>query len=585
MVTRRQVLILGAGACVSACGGGSGAPGIAVNSTVSSPPNRAVPGAGPASQGVYGTRIAEWTQGASSGGASIVADTSGSAPSASVLRLGQGTPATVLQQAVLPEAWDVVPAGTSPGFSVGVWARNPQARTLNFTFSILNAQGNHEIRWNCAVDPSTDWVFLTMSPSQQLAMGWQFGVDAPAVVRIAQQDAMSEGSWQAGDYLLFGAVFVDLGNRPLFFLTFDDGFATQCHAPTSSVLSGRQVVEQYGFKGTLFIVPSWLGTSGKFGYGMRSNTFMSADDVLAMRAQGWSVGSHTNTHPSSRDNAGLRLLGPYGYFLSNPVDHLPTSYVRTWGLDASHRRRASGATAGSPVIQFENPHRFLVNLPIVFTDQAPPGFAVGTVYYCQSIPSDTSATFATDQGSLKNTVTAGAGWSGLANYRYPGSASDDSAIYADIIAGADGLARLGISTGTDYFALPQGSADQYVRSACLRAGIRWIRGASDHGHSFSVGRPTGGGLSNILDQPGGWLAQPDCIQTDGLPAPTLDQIKQYADATVVQGACGCSYHHNVVSDTVGNLDALCAYLKTKVDANQIDVITLDEFARYRRPGA
>lgn len=585
MVTRREVLILGAGvACLPACGGGGGSGGgdggsRGLPDTGSVPPR---PGAPPPDTGprVYGTKILEWTQPQVATGAGVVAAAAAErSPSPSVLRMTQGVPASLAQQAVLAEVAGMIPKGTSPGFTVGIWARNPQGRTLDFTFAIASAAGAHELRWHCAVDPSDDWVFLTMSPTQQLPMGWQFGVDAPAAVRVTQQDDMSEGPWQAGEYLLFGPVYVDLAYRPSFLITFDDGLASQRHAPSASVPSGQQVVERYGFKGTLFIVPSWLGSSGVYGYGKTRNSFLSVDDVLTMRAEGWTIGSHSNTHPSSGDNAGLRLLGPYGYFLSNPVDMLPPAYVRFWELGAGHRRRVVRASAGSAVLEFENPHRLLVNMPISFTDTAPPGFSIGVVYYCQDIPSETSASFATDQGSLDQTVSAAASWNGLANYRYPGSANDDSAIHADIMVGVAGLARLGIATGANYFALPQGSADRYVRSACIRSGIKWIRGASSfHGQTFSFGRPTGGGLSQVLDQPGGWLAHPDSVQTDAGETPSPEQIRNYVDTTLHLGACGCSYHHGVGPNTVSNLETLCAYLRTKVDARLVDVLTLEQFS-------
>lgn len=574
MVTRREVLILGAASvCLPACGGGGGS---IVASFGSSP--TPVPTAAPPNQAVRGTKIIEWTALVGPIGTSVImTNAADNAPSDTVMRMTQTMQAAVGQQAVLGEVAGLVPKGTSPGFTVGMWARNPGTRTLDFTFSILNAQGTHEIRWNCAVDPSAGWVFLTMSPTQQIALGWQFGIDAPAMVRITEQDAMSEGRWEVGESLLFGPVYVDLAYRPFFFITFDDGIASQRSAPSATVPSGQQVVERYGFKGTLFIVPSWLGTSGVYGYSRSRNTFMSSSDVQALHAEGWAIGSHSNTHPSSRDNAGLRLLGPYGYFLSNSIDNLPDAYVRAWNLNSTNRRRVVGASAGSAVLAFENNPELLPNMPIVFTDVAPPGFTVGATYYCHDTPADSSATFATDQGSLKNIVVASANWSGLANYRYPGSANDDSAIYADIIAGVNGLAALGISTGASYFALPQGSADRYVRSACIRSGIKWIRGASYRGQSFAFGRPTGGGLSQIGDQPGGWIAHPDAVQIDASVTPSPDQIRQYVDNTVSMGACGCSYHHGVQADTVGNLDALCAYLKTKVDANQLDVLTLDQF--------
>lgn len=617
MVNRREVLILGAASVLcSACGGGGGGGQNTVTASGSTPgpipvptptpppapapapaptpapapspaptptpaPSPAPPPVGdtkpPALARVYGTQIVDWKQVDHVTGSSAIETTSATdAPSPSVLRMTQSAPASSCQQVVLGSAAGLVPKGTAPGFTVGMWVRNPQSRTLNFKFAVLNARGTAEVAWNCAVDPSNGWVFLTMSPTQQLLMGWQFGIDTVGSVRVSQQDAMSEGPWQAGESLLFGPVYVDLAYRPSFFITFDDGFVSQRHAPSASVPSGQQVVERYGFKGTLFIVSSWLDTSGVYGYGKRRNTFLTTDDVKAMHAEGWAIGSHSSTHPSSLENAGLRLLGPYGYFLSNPVDNLPAAYVKTWGLDAAFRRRVTGASAGSAVLSFENQHKLLVNMPIVFTDTAPPGFAVGTVYYCQNTPSATTATFATDRGSLASTVFATANWSGMANYRYPGSANDESAIYADIMEGIAGLARIGINTGAKYFALPQGSADRYVRSACIRAGIKWIRGASFNGQTFAFGRPTGGGLSQIADQPGGWLAQPDCIQTDAAVTPSPDQIRAYVDRTVTLGACGCSYHHDVAENTVDNLTSLCAYLKTRVDAKEIDVITLDQ---------
>lgn len=342
--------------------------------------------------------------------------------------------------------------------------------------------------------------------------------------------------------------------------------------------SGQRIVESYGFKGSMFLVPGWLGTTGVYGYSRRPNKFMTAADALAMHAQGWSVGSHSFSHPSSAENAGLRLLGPYGYFLSDPVDFMPAQYLRAWGLDASFRRRAIRADAGSNVVTFENPHRFLLNMPITFVDAAPPGFVPGMTYYCQSIGTPVTATFASDQGSLNATVAVTTGWTGLANYRYPGAALDDSAIYQDIMAGIAGLEALGIPTGTRFFALPQGAADIYVRSACIRAGLQWVRGASDHAHTIAAGYPTGGGLSNISNVPGGWLAQPDSIETDNINDPPIGTIISYIDDAIAQRACGCSYHHAVAGATVANLDSTCASLRLREDRGLVKVVTLDEMA-------
>jgi hypothetical protein len=664
MVTRREVLILGLTApWLSACGGGSqeSSPGGHAGSPT-------LLGHGSlADQGTYGTKIASWQQLRLSGGVSSLI--SAALPPAadgatSVLKLGQSAGGSFGEQGepVVDPAF--VPKGVIPGFSVGLWVKNSSPRTLNFDLAIFDVSGNHNVAWHCAIEPTNTWTFLTLSPSQQLVKDWPFGQAAIGAVRVSQDDDGPEGAWMPGESLLFGNVYADVSARPLFMITFDDGFDTQrnAHVPRASSspayvksaseavfataarhylimgapivftdvapnglasgqtywvrsipdpasftlaidealvtpvistgftgvatykyagnqqLSGQQIVESYGFKGSLFLVPSWLGTSGVYGYGRRANKFMSAADAKAMYVDGWSVGSHSNTHPSSLDNAGLRLLGPYGYFLSNTVDNLPASYVMNWQLGAANRRRAIAAAAGTNIVTFENPHQFLVNMPIIFTDAAPPELFIGATYYCQSIPSPTTATFATDQGSRMSTALITSDWSGMANYRFAGAANDDTAIYADIQAGVAGVTALGIPTGSKFFALPQGSADVYVRSACIRAGLRWVRGASLHTHTIPVGLPSGGGLSGIENTPGGWLAQPDCVQTDAAASPSITAIKAYIDDTIIQGACGCSYHHEVGPPTLSNLDNMCVYLRDRVNANLIDVVTLDQMA-------
>ena len=664
MVSRRKVLIFGLTApLLGACSGGGGSSGNQL-APVSS--GGATPPPPPPGSGVYGHRMASWTQLAKTAGASSLApnDLPPAADGASsALRLGQSSLQSYAEQSPVDGSQAYLPQGAN-GFTAGIWVKNPNGRTLNFALYFFNVGAGHYVKWNCAIDPGNAWTFLTLSPTQQISGSWNPGTDAINAVHVAQQDNMAEGPWLPGEYLLFGNVYVEVATRPMFLLTFDDGFDSQRNPNTDPIVSGtayvasssanvlvtadthqlvlgepiaftdvapnglqlgatywvsavpnhtsfslatdaslstpaatsgfkgaanyqfagtplrsgQQIVESYGFKGSLFLVPSWLGTTGIYGYGGRANKFMSADDAKAMYAAGWSIGSHTNTHPSSADNAGLRLLGPYGYFLSNSVDNLPSRYVANWGLGPAHRRRAVHAVAGANIVTFENPHHFLINLPIVFTDAAPAGLNVGVTYYCQSIPSPTTATFATDQGSLGATAVVSADWAGMANYRYAGSANDDSAIYADIQAGVAGVAALGIATAAKFFALPQGSADDYVRSACLRARLTWVRGASLHAHTIPVGRPSGGGLSNIANTPGGWLAQPDCAQTDAALAPSIATIKTYVDETITQGACGCSYHHHVGGGTIANLDNLCAYLRRKADAKVIDVVTLDQMA-------
>ena len=344
--------------------------------------------------------------------------------------------------------------------------------------------------------------------------------------------------------------------------------------------SSQQIVESYGFKGNLFIVPLWLNSNGTYAYTGTANKFLTTDELIDMHNEGWSVGSHSNTHPASADFKGLRLLGPYGYFLSNTFDNMSPNYVSTWAITAgTGRRRAISALNAGDVVTFENSHQFLINQPIVFTDaiNIPTGLTAGVTYYVKSRPSGASCTFATDQGTLLNTASITADWnpvsSDYANYQHPGATNDSTAIRADIEAGIAGLEAIGITSGRDYFALPQGAVDEYVREACIGAGLGWVRGIAVGAHTIMVGKPSGGASGQ--SQSGGWISQLDSIQTDG-DTPTITTIKSYVDELITLGACGCSYHHSAGISTLANLDNTCKYLKTKSDAGLIDVLTLDQ---------
>lgn len=627
--------------------------------------------------GSYGRKVASWSAALqnSAGTATLVTGDLPPVPdnATQVLQLTQNATASFGQQNPVDGGQGYIPKGKTPGFTVGIWVRNPNTRTLNFEVQFYNVGAARNIRWNCACEPTgSNWRFITLSPNQLInGTGWTFGTDAVSFVRITQKDNGPEGAWLPGEYMRFSNVYVDVAARPRLLPTFDDGYASQsamspasfnrvsggagitstasnvlttatAHGlfvgepmtitevttttgtlgltigttyyvqtiPASNTLtlasdaalqnvvtttgwsgsckyqyggtqarSSQEIAESYGMRGTLFIVPLWLGTSGKFGYGGGVNKFMTTEALLSMWNDGWSVGSHSNTHPSNNENAGLRLLGPYGYYLSNTFDNMPAQYKTNWGLTTTtgRRRVISGTQASPSVFTTENAHQFLSNMPIVFTDVAPTGCQLGVTYYVK-VMSGTTFSLARDQGSLLDAVnnTTGA-WSGLANYRFAGSAPDDTAIYADLIAAIDALAALGIPTGGSFFALPQGGSDEYVRSACIRSGIKWIRGINGAltMHTIPIGSPSGG--SNLPNWNGGYISQLDAIQTDG--SLSLPAIDTYINECVTQGACGCSYHHDLSSATLPGLDRFFQTAAALRDAGKLDVLTADEYIK------
>lgn len=334
------------------------------------------------------------------------------------------------------------------------------------------------------------------------------------------------------------------------------GTANYQYAGTSS-RSVKEVVEQYGFRGTCFLIGSKIGASG----------YMTASEIQQIVAAGWTIGSHSNTHPQNNENAGLMLLGPYGYYLSQLTSQ---GIIGPSSLTPANRRVTS--TSGS-TLTCEANHQFLADMPIVFTDVAPGNLSLDTVYYVLT-PSGAAFGLATTVGG--SAISVGS-WTGTANYRYSGSANDDSAIYADVVAGAAAVAAVtGNTQPQKYLALPQGGWDKYVRSACIRAGFSWVRGISSYNnaHTIPIGMPTGGGTSNTMHRPGGWLSQIDAVQTDG--AITIPQIKQYVDDCISLGALGGNYHHALSVVNLPKLDQLCSYLRTKAAADAIDVMTIDE---------
>ena len=158
---------------------------------------------------------------------------------------------------------------------------------------------------------------------------------------------------------------------------------------------------------------------------------------------------------------------------------------------------------------------------------------------------------------------------------YEGAVEDDSAIYTDIMAAVDELHSRGFSDAL-HFALPQGGWDTYVRSACLRAGLKSVRAISSATTGFPVRGAGLVGSGNYGSQyPTGWFELAGAIQIDGVP--TLAQIEAYVDEVIRVGATGSCYTHSIDAATAVKFDGLCSYLKTKQDAGLIRVMTVADY--------
>lgn len=279
---------------------------------------------GRAFRGTWGRRIALWSGASlqnSGGDAALITTTD--VPwrpdsATKILRLTKNAATSFGQQ--ICETSDYATTATVEG--VGIWARNSGTASLSCQMVMYNAAANHEMYYNFTVDPTDgDWKFITVAPVSNTANTFVWGTDGVHFVRISQRDAGGD-AWGAGAVCDFGATYIGTKGRPRFILSNDDTTNTVLHPGNSTAgwpASGRsfqEIVEYYGFKGTLYCIPSVIGTAG----------YLTANELLGLQDKGWAIGSHSYSHPTgstdvagSATGTGLRLLGPYGYaLLSDP---------------------------------------------------------------------------------------------------------------------------------------------------------------------------------------------------------------------------------------------------------------------------
>jgi hypothetical protein len=350
-------------------------------------------------------------------------------------------------------------------------AYNPGSNPRGFYIEIYNSAGTRIHKSTLVADVSSGWQ-LCFIPKSNWAVN-AFAVDtAIRFFRIGIEGTDNSGWPMAdGESLFFGRCYVDPVQLPVFLLGTDDGVAANIEHgdgyPTGYPASGgnyKTICDYYKFRASAYIVPPWVGTSG----------YLTWDQLLALRDAGWTICSHSTTHPTGPDNAGLRMLGPYGITQS-----------------------------------------------------------------------------------------------------YSGAAEDDSAIYADIMTAVDELHSRGFRDAL-HFALPQGGWDTYVRTACLRAGLKSVRAISSPTTGFPVrGALHVGGGNYQAQRQSGWFELAGAIQIDGTP--TLAQIEAYVDEVIRVGATGSCYTHGIDAATAVKFDGLCAYLKTKQDAGLIRVMTVADY--------
>lgn len=450
---------------------------------------------------------------------------------------------------------------------------NPTNRVLDFKVRVWNASGK-AIVYGGSVKPTGGALkLMSMSPKATIAdTGWNFTTpDQIVSVRVDQRDDGPNGPWVAGDELTFGEVSADAKGKARFLFSFDDVPANAVRRSALTVssqpsgLSTLEMLAYFKLKAIFYIVPTLVGGS---------STNITVEEVLTIQRAGHVIGSHSLTHPIDAIGAGLRLLGPYGYNRSrasraaNAIEAATTADCRVISTNSS-----------TGTFTTEGAHQMLTGGKLVFFDplQLPTGCTLNTTYYVINTGASTFK-LATTAGlaNAGTAITLPSNWTGLAEWRWPGSRPDDTAIYEDVMGGINGLTALGLTGHEDFFALPQGGWDHFVRTAVERTPVKHTRGiaspSSNH-RTVGLGWATGGTASSTPYLACGWPQQQDAMTSD--QGATAEEIIAYMDDGIDNGYTMANYHHSM-TDTTAVLHAVMAAARTRIDAGTLENPTLEE---------
>jgi peptidoglycan/xylan/chitin deacetylase (PgdA/CDA1 family) len=114
-------------------------------------------------------------------------------------------------------------------------------------------------------------------------------------VRPEQFDALLASLRRGGyesisfaQYMAYRAGTGTLPRKPII-ITFDDGYRSNAEI-------AAPLLKKHGFTATIFVVPSRLGGSNAWDAEEIQEPLMTAEEILALQAQGFEFGSHTLSH-------------------------------------------------------------------------------------------------------------------------------------------------------------------------------------------------------------------------------------------------------------------------------------------------
>lgn len=397
------------------------------------------------------------------------------------------------------------------------------------------------------------------------ALNW-----APALAGAASATAVmttTRLAQQAGDTIQVGPLHRDPAGRGFAFVRFDDGAADQFVARVASTgfvgqtgvslaagtaYSMAQVVAAFGLRANLYILTRHVGQPG----------FLSVAQLRELQDRyGFEIGLQTHANPFDAGNAGMRLLGPYG-----------------WNLEANVYGSIAGV-AGN-VVTTLRPHlvtQVTANAgpqgyPVTLLGPAPPA---STLQAGQPVwlhgSTATGLTLHTSEADAITGANAvvldvgGTAW----GYRYFGSAPDGSAMLQDLRTGQALMQSWGL-LGWRHVAPNQGAIDPLLEQALL------VLRAEGNLHTVNLTLANAGATAPAfiprlapgfvgagIGFTGGTQINCSIGEICNLPVSASSEalngsaLRSYVQALAQRGAIGSNYHHAFAN--AASIEQLAAY--------------------------
>ena len=438
--------------------------------------------------------------------------------------------------------------------SFGMWAVNLGATTRAISVVLRDTAQALIARVSFYVPPGGPH-FLTTSIGQRAQAIAGNGVGY--AVSVEQYVSTEWGNWEAGDSVLVGRIYANPRGKARFLVQSDDGYAVNIvPSPGANYpLAGASYVDilsKYGFKGTAYVPGANIGLSA---------AYMTAAQVQSLQNEhGWSIGSHSMTHPTGAGNAGLTTLGPANggtvaaitADVQAGIDTLTALGIR----DAEHFALPQG---GWDLYVYE-----------AIKDMGLK--SIRGVGERSGTNIDTAQSIVVGKpcgGGYPVTNTQLNGW-----MHWPWSIQIDKTITEKSVSLVANATDLLTVTGHGWTA--SGAPVAFVTTGtsssppnpCIAAEPYWVIyiDANTIKLATSYANAIAGTAIDLLDDGVGTLKLID-----------LSYIKQFVDDCIRYGGLGTCYSHGLNYSVAIRLNFLCAYLKEKVDAGQMWVGTAGEW--------